>query len=161
MCRDWPCPASGRLEPKGVVSMPFYETVFIARQDIAANQVEALTTSFADIIRANGGNVGKTEQWGLRTLTFRINKNRKGHYVLMNIEAPAAAVQEMERNMRLSEDVLRHMSIKVDALEEGPSAMMRREERTDRGFGDRGDRPSGDRPRRAPRTENTSVAEGA
>lgn len=161
MCGDRLHPASGRIEPKGVVSMPFYETVFIARQDIAANQVETLANSFADIIRAKGGKVGKTEQWGLRTLTFRINKNRKGHYVLMNIDATPDAVQEMERNMRLSEDILRYMSIKVEALEEGPSAMLRREERTDRGYGERGERPAGgDRPRRAPRVEATAE-EGA
>lgn len=127
--------------------MPFYESVFIARQDIAANQVEALTTTFADIIKNNGGKVTKTEQWGLRTLAFRINKNKKGHYVMFNIDAPPAAVAEMERNMRISEDVLRFLTVSVEALEEGPSAMLRREERTERS--DRG----GDRPRRRENTE--------
>ena len=132
--------------------MPFYESVFIARQDIAATQVEALSTAFAEIIKANGGKVLKTEQWGLRNLAYRINKNKKGHYVMFNLDAPPAAVAEMERNMRISEDVLRYMTVAVEELEEGPSAMLRKEERSDRpSFGDRG----GDRPRR-PR-ENTET----
>jgi small subunit ribosomal protein S6 len=120
--------------------MPFYENVFIARQDIATPQVEALTETFATIIKDQGGQVTKREYWGLRSMTYRIRKNRKGHFVLMNIDAPPAAVQEMERNMRINEDVLRHLTVRVEALEEGPSAMMqRREERAER------DR---DRPRR-------------
>ncbi len=122
--------------------MPLYESVFIARQDVATTQVEALAAQFAEIIRNQGGKVTKTEQWGLRTLAYRIKKNKKGHYVLFNIDASAAALQEMERNMRLNEDVLRYMSVKVDVLEEGPSAMLRRSEERDsfdRG-GDRGDR---------------------
>ncbi len=142
--------------------MPFYECVFIARQDIAATQIEAIATSFADIIKNNGGNVLKTEQWGLRTLAFRINKNKKGHYVLFNLDAPPAAVAEMERNMKISEDILRFMTVRVEALEEGPSAIMRKEERTDRPFGDRdrgGDR-GGDRPRR-PRENTESQGDAA
>ena len=122
--------------------MPFYENVFIARQDVSASQVEALTEQFATIVQEQGGQVSKREYWGLRNLAFRIKKNRKGHYVLMNIDAPPAAIAEMERNMRLNEDVLRYITVRVDALEEGPSAMMqKRDDRDDRG-------PRGDRPRR-------------
>ncbi|MGE0109475.1 MAG: 30S ribosomal protein S6 [Bdellovibrionales bacterium] len=108
--------------------MPYYESIFIARQDIQSAQVEAITKEFEEIVKANGGAVKKTEQWGLRTLAYRIRKNKKGHYVLFNIDAPAAAIEEMERNMRLHEDILRYMTIKVDELEEGPSVMMRRDD---------------------------------
>ncbi|MDR3448454.1 MAG: 30S ribosomal protein S6 [Alphaproteobacteria bacterium] len=133
--------------------MPLYESIFIARQDVPAPQVEILAKSFADIIVKDGGTVKKTEQWGLRNLAYRINKNKKGHYVLMNLDAPPAAVAEMERNMSLSEDVLRFMTVSVEEHEEGPSAMLRKEERSERpSFGDR-DR-GGDRPRRAPREES-------
>ena len=138
--------------------MPFYESIFIARQDIAANQVETLTTTFAEMITANGGKVTKTEQWGLRNLAFRINKNKKGHYVMFNIDAPPAAIAEMERNMRINEDVLRFMTVSVEELEEGPSAMLRKEERAERGFGDRPERSGGggDRPRRRENSETSS-----
>ena len=113
--------------------MPFYENVFISRQDISATQVEALTEQFATIVKDHGGEVTKREYWGLRNLAFRIKKNRKGHYVLMSISAPPAAIAEMERNMRINEDVLRHMTVRVEALEEGPSTMMqRRDEREGR-----------------------------
>ncbi len=118
--------------------MPYYECVFIARQDISSTQVEALAVGFTDVIRAGGGQVSKTEPWGLRTLVYRIRKNKKGHYVLMNIEAPPAAITEMERHMRLHEDVLRFLTIQVEALETGPSVMMRRDESRD---SPRGDRP--------------------
>src|SRR5260370_5906853 len=104
--------------------MALYETVFIARQDISATQVEALTDTFAAVIAEGKGEVKKREYWGLRTLAFRIKKNRKGHYVLFNLDAPPAAVAEMERNMRINEDVLRFLTVRVDALEEGPSAVM-------------------------------------
>jgi small subunit ribosomal protein S6 len=104
--------------------MAFYENVFIARQDVTAQQVESLADLFAGIIAAQGGQVTKREYWGLKGLTFRIKKNRKGHYMLMNIDAPAAAVIEMERNMRLHEDVLRELTVRVDELEAGPSAMI-------------------------------------
>lgn len=121
--------------------MPFYENVFIARQDVSATQVEALTEQFATIVQGLGGQVTKREYWGLRNLAFRIKKNRKGHYVLMNIDAPPAAVAEMERNMRLSEDVLRHMTVRVEALEEGPSMILqRRDEREGRDGRDGRDR---------------------
>ena len=145
--------------------MPLYESIFIARQDIPATQVEALTTTFADIVRNNGGQVLKTEQWGLRNLAYRINKNKKGHYVMFNLDTPSAAVNEMERNMRIHEDILRFMTVRVEELEAGPSAIMRKEERSERPFGERsfGDRPDrgGDRPRRAPRREEGDSTEGA
>ena len=105
--------------------MSFYESVFIARQDISASQVDALADQFATIIKDGGGNVTKKEYWGLKTLAYRIKKNRKGHYTLFNIDAPSSAVLEMERNMLLQEDVLRYLTIKVEELEEGPSVMMR------------------------------------
>src|ERR1700722_59750 len=98
---------SRSLKPIGSTkSMPFYESVFIARQDIPATQVEVLTNSLADIVKAQGGQVTKTEQWGLRNLTFRIKKNKKGHYVLFNLDASPEAITEFERNMRFNEDVL-------------------------------------------------------
>lgn len=108
--------------------MPYYECVFIARQDISPAQVESLAKNFAEIIKREGGEVTKTEHWGLRNLAYRIKKNKKGHYVLFNINAPAPAVAEMERNMRINEDILRYLTVKVSKLEEGPSIMMRRED---------------------------------
>ena len=110
----------------------------------------------------NGGQITKTEHWGLKTLAFRMNKNRKGHYVLLNIDAPSAAVLEMERNMRINEDVLRYMSIRVDEHEEGPSAMMQNRdrggERSDRGDrGDRGGMGRGPRPRRDDREDGETT----
>ena len=134
--------------------MPLYEHVFLARQDLSAQQVEDLTKQFSDVIAGLGGKVTKNEYWGLKSLSYRINKNRKAHMTLLNVDAPAAAVTEIERQERLSEDVLRYLTIRVEELEEGPSAMMRksdRDERGDRGgrFGDRGgfggDRDRGDR----------------
>jgi len=104
--------------------MPFYECVFITRQDISANEVDKLADNFADIISAEGGKVTKRENWGLRQLAYRIQKNRKGHYVLFNIDAPSSAVKEMERQMRINENLLRFMTVRVEALEEGPSVMM-------------------------------------
>lgn len=128
--------------------MPCYECVFIARQDISAAQTEGLTETFSQIITENGGSIANVESWGLRTLTYRIKKNRKGHYVLMNIEAPAPAVHEMERQMRINEDVLRFMTLRLDAFEEGPSAMVRNKDRDDRprrsDRNDRGPRPDRD-----------------
>lgn len=105
--------------------MPYYESVFIARQDVSAPQVETLADTFTEIISGGGGSVTKREYWGLRNLAYRIKKNRKGHYVLLNIDAPSAAIQEMERNMRISEDILRYMTIRVEELEDGPSVMAR------------------------------------
>jgi small subunit ribosomal protein S6 len=130
--------------------MALYETVFIARQDVPATQVETLTNQFAELVAAQGGTVQKKEHWGLRSLAFRIKKNRKGHYTLMNIDAPAAAVKELERTMSINEDIIRYLTVRVDALEEGPSAVMQRG--ADRVDGPRGDRPErggwGERPRR-------------
>lgn len=127
--------------------MPLYEHVFLSRQDVSAQQVEALTEQFKGLIEANGGTVGKIEQWGLKSVAFRIRKNRKAHYTLMNIEAPAAAMAELERQQRMNEDVLRILTLKVEAHEDGQSAMLQKRDREDgdRGgrFGDRGDRPRG------------------
>ena len=123
--------------------MATYESVFIARQDISAAQVDGLIENFEKIITDAGGSVPKKETWGLKTLAYKIKKNRKGHYVLMNIDAAAEAVHEMERVMRLNEDVLRYMTIRVDELEEGPSAMMRTRDRDDRPRRGRDDRPGG------------------
>jgi small subunit ribosomal protein S6 len=141
--------------------MPLYEHVYLARQDLSAQQVEDLTKQFSDVIAGLGGKVTKNEYWGLKSLTYRINKNRKAHMTLLNVEAPAAAVTEVERQERLNEDVLRYLTIRVDELEEGPSAMMRksdrdRDERGERGgrFGDRDRGDRGDRGERRPRRED-------
>ncbi len=128
--------------------MPLYEHVFLARQDLAQAQVDALAENATRIITENGGTVVKTETWGLRSLAYRIAKNRKAHYVLLDIDAPAGVVAELERQTQINEDVIRYMTIKVDAHEQGPSAMMRRGDR-DRERGGRGDR--GDRPDRGDR----------
>jgi len=124
--------------------VPLYESVYIARPDISATQVEALTADMTKILEENGGKVTKDEYWGLKSLAYRIKKNRKGHYSLMNIDAPAAALIEMERNMRLHEDVLRYMSIRVEEHEDEPSVMMQskssRDDR-DRGRGNDDDHP--------------------
>src|SRR5215471_7202192 len=129
--------------------MALYENVFIARQDVPATQVEALTNQFSELVTAQGGTVSKKEYWGLRSLAFRIKKNRKGHYTLLNIDAPSAAVKELERTMSINEDIIRFLTVRVDALEEGPSAIMQRG--ADRIDGPR-DRPErggwGERPRR-------------
>ncbi len=104
--------------------MPFYENVFIARQDLTPNKVTELADKFAAVIEQNGGKIAKREDWGLRTLAYKIQKNRKGYYTMFNIDAPAAAVVEMERLMRLDENLLRFLTVKVDELEEGPSVML-------------------------------------
>ena len=104
--------------------MPYYENIFIARQDISSAQVDTLADAFSEIITGAGGQVHRREYWGLKSLQYRIKKNRKGHYVLLNIEAPSDAMQEMERQMRLNEDVLRHMTIRTEENPEGPSVMM-------------------------------------
>ena len=134
--------------------MALYEHVFLARQDVSAQQVDALVEQYKGVIEAHGGTVGRIENWGLKSLTYRIKKNRKAHYALMDIDAPAAAIHEMERQMRINEDVLRYMTIAVEAHEEGPSAMMQKRDRDDRPRGDRpgfGDRDRGPRPDRGPR----------
>lgn len=104
--------------------MPFYETVFITRQDLTEGQVKELTKGFEDILKKEGGKVTKTEQWGLRTLAYRINKSRKGHYTLIESDAPGSAIIELERNLRLNEDVVRYLSIKLDELSKGPSVIL-------------------------------------
>ncbi len=120
--------------------MPLYEHVFLARQDVSAQQVETMTDTFKGVIEAAGGQVSKIEYWGVKSLAYRIKKNRKAHFALLNINSPAAGVAEMERQMKISEDVLRFMAIKVEALEEGPSAMMQRREREERRDRERGER---------------------
>jgi small subunit ribosomal protein S6 len=121
--------------------MPLYENVFIARQDISGAQVDALADTFVQLVADNGGEVKKREYWGLRNLAYRMRKNRKGHYVLMNIAAPPAAVAELERTMRINEDVIRYLTIRVDDLEEAPSVVMQsrgsRDDRQRRSGGER------------------------
>lgn len=141
--------------------MALYEHVFLARQDISGQQVDQLVENFRGVIEANGGKVGKVESWGLKTLTYRIKKNRKAYYTLMNIDAPSAAVQEMERQQRFNEDILRTLTIKVETHEDAQSVMMqkrddrpRRGDRDDRPGGDRGDRPRRDRDDRPPRRDD-------
>jgi small subunit ribosomal protein S6 len=140
------------MGPKERLSMPLYEHVYLARQDLSAQQVEELSNQLSAVIGQLGGKVAKTEYWGVKSLTYRIRKNRKAHMTLFNLDAPPAAINEIERQERLNEDVLRYLTIRVDELEEGPSAMMRkadrdREERGERGFGggsrfrDREERP--------------------
>jgi small subunit ribosomal protein S6 len=136
--------------------MPLYENVFIARQDISGAQVDALADTFTQLVADNGGEVKKREYWGLRNLTYRMRKNRKGHYVMLNLSAPPAAVAELERTMRINEDVIRYLTIRVDALEEGPSVVMQsrgsrddRQRRGDRersGEGREMERPAVERP---------------
>ena len=130
--------------------MPLYESVVIARQDIATTQVDTLADELTTILTEGGGKVTKRESWGLRTLTYRIKKNRKGHYVLFNIDAPPAAINEYERRMRINEDVLRYLTVRVEELEEGPSAVVQNKDRPDTGRGGffgsgRGGREGGDR----------------
>jgi small subunit ribosomal protein S6 len=140
--------------------MPFYENVFIARQDLSPAQVDALADSFTAIVTEKGGQVKKRESSGLRNLSFRIRKNRKGHYVLFNLDAPPAAVVEMERNMRLNEDVIRFLTVRVETLEEGPSAVLqKRDDRGERGFGDRDRGGFGDRDRGPPRRRDDGPRE--
>ena len=109
--------------------MPLYEHVYLARQDASVQQVEELTAQLKGVIEGLGGSVKKTEYWGVKSLSYRLRKNRKAHFTLMDVDAPPPAINEIERLERLNEDVLRYLTIRVDALEEGPSAMMRRAER--------------------------------
>ncbi len=146
--------------------MPLYEHVFLARQDASAQQVEELATQLTGVIEGLGGKVTKTENWGVRSLTYRMNKNRKAHFMMFNIDGPAAVVAEIERQERINEDVIRYLTVRVDELEEGPSAMMRKAER-DRdergGGGFRGDREGGgfrgDRGPRRSRDDDAAVEE--
>ena len=124
--------------------MPYYESVFIARQDASAGQVDGIADAFGELIGSHGGRITKREYWGLRNLAYRIKKNRKGHFVLFNIDAPSAAVQEFERSMRLHEDILRYLTIRLDELDDTPSPMMqgRSRERAARERRDRDERPA-------------------
>ncbi len=136
--------------------MALYEHVFLARQDLAQAQVDALAEAATKIVEDNQGKVVKTESWGLRSLAYRIAKNRKAHYVMLEIDAPGSVILELERQTQINEDVIRYMTVKVDELEQGPTVMMRKQERDRERRGDReggregrGDRPDrGDRPRR-------------
>ncbi|MEE2692263.1 MAG: 30S ribosomal protein S6 [Pseudomonadota bacterium] len=127
--------------------MPFYEHVFISRQDMSPAQVEALTETLAKIVTDNGGKVEKSEYWGLRSLQYKINKNRKGHYSLFNVDGPAAAIQELERQEKINDDILRSLTIRVEELDAEPSPVLSRRDRGDgdRDRGGRGDRDRGDR----------------
>jgi small subunit ribosomal protein S6 len=129
--------------------MPLYEHVFIARQDISGAQVDQLVEDFTGVVETSGGKVVGTESWGLRNLAYRIKKNRKGHYVMMNLDAPSDAVLELERQQRIHDDVLRYLTLRVDEHEEGPSVIMQgRKERGPRRDDD--DRPPrDDRPARS------------
>jgi len=142
--------------------MPLYENVFIARQDISGAQVDALADQFTQLITDQGGEVKKRENWGLRNIAYRISKNRKGHYVLFNIDAPAQAIAELERTMRINEDVLRYLTIRVDELEEGPSPIMlnrgSRDDRPRRSDRDRYDDRGYDRPERTERAPSSEPA---
>ena len=132
--------------------MPLYEHVLIARQDLSNAQAEGLIEHFSTVIADNGGKVVDHEYWGVKTMAYKINKNRKGHYAYIRTDAPSAAVQEMERLARLHDDVMRVMTIRVDSHEDGPSVQMQKRDERERG--DRGDRPDrgerrdGDRPER-------------
>jgi len=134
--------------------MPLYEHVYMARQDVTGQQVDELTAQYKGVIEQLGGKVSKTEYWGVKSLAYRIRKNRKAHLTLLNIDAPAAALAEVERQERLNEDVLRYLTIRVDAHEEGPSAMMRKADR-DR---DRDDRRGERRPRERDRDRDSRPA---
>ncbi|PAX09535.1 30S ribosomal protein S6 [Sphingomonas lenta] len=136
--------------------MALYEHVFLARQDLAQAQVDALAEAATQIVTAREGRVVKTETWGLRSLAYRIAKNRKAHYVMLEIDAPGDVVAELERQAQINEDIIRYMTVKVDELEQGPTVMMRKQDRDRERRGDReggrpdrdGARSGGDRPRR-------------
>src|SRR5260370_26976832 len=129
--------SSTRYGPGKGYRMPLYEHVFLARQDVSAQQVEELTAQLTGVIEQLGGKVTKLEQWGVKSLSYRVRKNRKAHFTFMNVDAPSAALSEIERQERLNEDVLRYLTIRVEEHEEGPSAMMRKSDR-DRDRDDRG-----------------------
>ncbi len=143
--------------------MSLYESTFIIRHDMSTQQIEQLAETFSEIIKNNGGEVTKTEHWGLKTLAYRIKKNRKGHYVFFNVDAPPAAMQELERNLRLSEDVLRYLTVRVDELDPEPSPMMQarasRDERSRRGGRFRDDAPSGDKGSADAKTADAKTAD--
>jgi small subunit ribosomal protein S6 len=121
-------PAIG-IEVKGYAHMPLYEHVFLARQDLSQAQVDALAASATEIVEQGGGRITKTETWGLKSLAYKIDRNRKAHFVMLNIEAPGSVIAELERQNRINEDVIRWLTVSVDEHEEGPSAQMRKNER--------------------------------
>ena len=123
--------------------MPLYEHIFMARQDVTPQQVEAMVDQYKGVIEQNGGTVDKTEMWGVKSLAYRIKKNRKAHFTMFNLNAPAPAVAEMERQMRINEDILRFMTIKVDELETEPSVMMQKRDRDERKDRERRERDGG------------------
>lgn len=115
--------------------MPLYESTFITRQDMSRQDITKLCDSFTAIIEQGGGKIVKNEYWGLRNFAYRINKSRKGHYTMLAIDAPPAAIKEMERNIGINEDILRSLTVRVDVLEEGPSAMMQQARSREEGYG--------------------------
>src|SRR5918998_2123683 len=123
--------------------MPLYEHVFMARQDVTPQQVETMIDQYRGVIEGNGGKVDKTEMWGVKSLAYRIKKNRKAHFTMFNLDAPPAAVAEMERQMRINEDILRFITIRVDALETEPSVMMQKRDRDERKDRERRERDGG------------------
>ena len=123
--------------------MPLYEHVFMARQDVTPQQVEGMVDQYRGVIEANGGTIEKTEMWGVKSLAYRIKKNRKAHFTLFNLSAPAAAVAEMERQMRINEDILRFMTVRVETLESDPSVMMQKRDRDERKERERRERDGG------------------
>lgn len=127
--------------------MPRYEHTFLARQDVTAQQVTGLMNTYKAVIEELGGKVDKTEYWGLKSISYKIKKNRRAHYAFFNIEAPHEAVIEMERQMRISTDIIRYLTVRVEELDDKPSIMMRKQDDRERGDRDRGDRP-GRPPRR-------------
>jgi small subunit ribosomal protein S6 len=135
--------------------MALYEHIYLARQDVSAQQVDALTARFRAVIESFGGKVEKVEYWGVKSLAYRIKKNRKAHFSLLNIDGPPAALAEMERQMGINEDVIRFMTVRVETLEQGQSAMVRKRDDDDRG-GDRHDRGDRGRGARAERGERAS-----
>jgi small subunit ribosomal protein S6 len=146
--------------------MPLYEHVFLARQDLAQAQVDALAENATKIIESQEGKVTKVENWGLRNLAYKIAKNRKAHYVMLNIEGPAGVVAELERQTQINEDVIRYMTIRVDELENGPSVVMRKSDRDRERRGGEGGRDGGrgegrgDRDNRGPRREREEASDG-
>lgn len=113
--------------------MPLYESTFVVRQDVSRADITKLIDSFSEIVKQHGGSVVKNEYWGLRNLAYRINKNRKGHYVMLALDAPHEAVKELERNIGLHEDVIRHLTVRVEKIEEGPSIMLQKAARDEEG----------------------------
>jgi|SRR5687767_12452236 small subunit ribosomal protein S6 len=123
--------------------MPLYEHIFMARQDVTSQQVEAMVDQYKGIIEQNGGKVEKTEMWGVKSLAYRIKKNRKAHFTMFNLDAPPAALAEMERQMRISEDILRFITVRVEELETEPSVMMQKRDRDERKDRERRERDGG------------------